>query len=689
MNFFYRITRKHLLLLSVFLTSQVAGQVDPKLITIARDSFGVPHIFAKTDPQVAYGLAWAHAEDDFRSLQLMALPSKGLMGRVLGKNGAAADFAFAFYRCREITDAKWHTLSPDFLRLIEGYVQGLNDYARSHKKEILHKSLFPVNVRDYIASSVLALTNFNGGGRALASIFNNGVEPPSDADKKGSNAIAVHPTRTNTGEAFLAINAHQPNEGPEAFYEAHVCSEDNWNVLGGLLAGGPCILHGVNENLGWAHTVNLCDRLDMFRLEMNPTDKDQYLFDGEWQKLEKKSIKLRIKGVPVPVKRELLWSKYGATMRNKQGVYSVRLGANMEIRPLEQWYRMNKARNFTEFYKAISMQGLSMFNIMYADRNDTIFYINNALMPVRDSSTRFNWKGTLPGNTKQTLWEKFRGIGELPQYVNPSSGFLFNTNHSSFLATSSNDNLSSGKFPLADGWETNHNNRSVRFLELMPEEGKLSFEQFSRMKFDRQFPARFQFPVNIDTLFMLDPAAYPGNDTIINNLRQWDRRGDADSKGAAVFSMVYDQVTKQMRNRSISILTRSDCEALIISIGKEMREQFGKTDLRLGDIQKLVRGEMTFPASGLPDLLAPEYGTPIKNGIRKITGGDAYVALVRFRKDGLPIIETSNTYGASSKKESPHFADQVPLFLEQKTKRMTLDKAEVLRTAVRTYHPGE
>jgi acyl-homoserine-lactone acylase len=188
---------------------------------------------------------------------------------------------------------------------------------------------------------------------------------------------------------------------------------------------------------------------------------------------------------------------------------------------------------------------------------------------------------------------------------------------------------------------------------------------------------------------MLDPAAYPGNDTIINNLRQWDRRGDADSKGAAVFSMVYDQVTKQMRNRSISILTRSDCEALISSIGKEMREQFGKTDLRLGDIQKLVRGEMTFPASGLPDLLAPEYGTPIKNGIRKITGGDAYVALVRFRKDGLPIIETSNTYGASSKKESPHFADQVPLFLEQKTKRMTLDKAEVLRTAVRTYHPGE
>jgi acyl-homoserine-lactone acylase len=171
------------------------------------------------------------------------------------------------------------------------------------------------------------LTVFNGADRVLGAIYSNNVTPIIDYDKMGSNAIAVHPSRTATGEAFLAINAHQPNEGPEAFYEAHVNSEEGWNALGGLLAGGPAILHGVNENLGWAHTVNLCDRVDVFQLQMNPNNSNQYMFDGQWVELEKKKIKLRIKGVPIAVSRDLLWSKYGATMKNDQGFFSIRLGA--------------------------------------------------------------------------------------------------------------------------------------------------------------------------------------------------------------------------------------------------------------------------------------------------------------------------------------------------------------------------
>ncbi|MFN5021697.1 MAG: penicillin acylase family protein, partial [bacterium] len=72
---------KYLLPILLLLTFNAQAQIDPKAVTIARDSFGVPHIFAKTDPEVSYGLAWAHAEDDFKSLQMVALPSKGLMGR--------------------------------------------------------------------------------------------------------------------------------------------------------------------------------------------------------------------------------------------------------------------------------------------------------------------------------------------------------------------------------------------------------------------------------------------------------------------------------------------------------------------------------------------------------------------------------------------------------------------------------
>lgn len=678
-----------LLVFLLLSTLSVSAQIDPQKVTIARDGYGVPHIFAKTDPEVSYGLAWAHAEDDFVSLQRMALPSKSLMGKAFGKNAVAADYAFALFRCREITEEKWNTLSPEFVRLINGYVQGLNDYAAKHPEEVLHKDLFPLTIQDYIASSVLALTVFNGADRMLAAIYSNNMNPVIDYDKMGSNAIAVHPSKTNTGEAFLAINAHQPNEGPEAFYEAHVNSEEGWNALGGLLAGGPSILHGVNEHLGWAHTVNLCDRLDIFQLQMNPKNENQYLFDGQWVDLEKKKIKLRVKGVPVPISRDLFWSKYGATMKNDQGVFSIRLGANMEIRALEQWYKMNKAKNFTEFYKAISLQGLSMFNIMYADKNDTIFYINNALMPIRNGDAKYDWKKTLPGNTSKTLWTQFHGIKELPQYVNPNSGFLFNTNHSSFYATGEKDNLSPSQFPAANGWETNHNNRSVRFLELFPQDKQLDFGLFKRIKFDRQLPAKLQYPYGIDSILMMTAKSYPQYDTLLNNLNAWDKSGDPNSKGAAIFLLIYENVAASMRGKDPQMLTQIQSEEVIEKVKTYLVNNFGTVDLRLGDIQKLVRGDKEYPGPGFPDLLAPEWGVPYKNGKRKITGGDAYVALVRFPKQGLPIIETSNTYGASAKAGKPHFDDQVDLFLQQKTKPMTLDKAEVLRTAKRIYHPGE
>jgi acyl-homoserine-lactone acylase len=666
------------------------AQINPQNVTIVRDSFGVPHIFAKTDAEVAYGLAWANAEDDFKSLQMVALPAKGMMGRALGKDGAAGDYAFALFRCREITEERWNTLSPAYIQLIEGYVQALNEYAMKHKDEWLAKKLFPVTAKEYIAASVLALTVFNGADDALKQIFSNRViTVPEISTTKGSNSIAVHPGKTTTGEAYLVVNAHQPNTGPQSFYEAHVCSEEGWNALGGLLAGGTSVLHGVNENLGWAHTVNYCDRTDIFQLEMNPVNNNQYKFDGEWVNLEKKTIKLHIKGIPVGINRTLYWSKYGATMKNKQGVFSIRLGANMRIGALQQWYDMNKAKNFTEFYKVISKQELSMFNIMYADKHDTVFYINNALMPIRDTSDQYNWKRTVPGNTSKTLWTKFRTIQELPQYINPKSGFLFNTNHSSFLATGKEDNLSPKLFAKADGWETYHLNRSARILELFPQQQPISYEQLKQIKFDRQYPKQFYFPYDIDSMYVIKADSYPQLKTVITNFQQWNRQGVAESKGAAVFLLIYEHLKKKLSGQSPRKITITEAAEAFAAASIYMNKYFGRDDISLGALQKLVRGDKELPLWGLPDLLSPQWTEQQKNGILKSVGGDGYIMFVRFKKDALPIIETVNMYGASAVPGNKHFDDQVNLYINQQTKKMTLDKQEVLRTAVRTYHPGE
>lgn len=676
------------LILSFFvMVLSAQSSIDPLKIDIVRDSFGVPHIFAKTDAEVSYGLAWAEAEDDFESMQQVLLPTKGLMGKVLGKPGAAGDYAFALFRCREITEEKWNTLSPEFLKLISGYVQALNDYAAKHPGEVLHKKLFPVTVKDYIASSVLALTVFNGADGALQRIFSNSEWTLPELNKKGSNSSAVSATKTTTGDAFLLINAHQPNTGSQAFYEAHLCSEEGLNVMGGLLAGGPCILHGVNENLGWAHTVNYCDRMDEYQLEMNPANAMQYKFDGEWLNLEVKTVKLKIKGIPVTISRKVYWSKYGATMKNKQGFFSIRLGANMRIGALEQWYHMDKAKNFTEFYAAISKQELSMFNIMYADKHDTIFYINNGLVPVRVDRPEYDWKRTLPGNTSQTLWTNFRTITEHPQYINPASGFLFNTNHSSFFATGLNDNLKAAAFAKTDGWEQYNNNRSIRFRDLFPVNEKISFEKFKQIKFDKQLPEKLYYQYQIDTMFLLNENEYPSYAPLITTLKNWDKSGVAESKGAALFLLTYEHLKKTLRGTAGRQITQLEAVATYEYIKNYLEKNFGTTAITLGDLQKLVRGNKEWPLGGFPDLLSPQWTAPYKNGKLKSIGGDGLIMFVRFPKESLPIIESVNMYGASAKPGNKHFDDQVEMYLHQQTKKMTLDKTTVYKNAERIYHP--
>ena len=671
----------------ILITGFTQSTIDPKKIDIVRDPFGVPHIFAKTDAEVAYGLAWAEAEDDFKSMQEVILPAKGLMAGVQGKKGAAGDYAFALFRCREITEEKWNTLTPAFLKLIDGYVQGFNDYAKKHREEVLHKKIFPVTVKEYISSSVFALTIFNGADKALLRIFGNSEWEAPELNKKGSNSFAVSSTKTTSGEAFLLINAHQPNTGPQSFYEAHLCSEEGLNITGGLLAGGPCILHGVNENLGWAHTVNFCDRLDEYQLEMNPINPLQYKFDGQWVDLEVKTIKLKIKGIPLNVKRKIYWSKYGATMKNKQGFFSMRLGANMKIGVLQQWYEMDKAKNFTEFYAALSKQELSMFNIMYADKYDTIFFINNALMPVRDASPEYNWKKTLPGNTSKTLWTKFQAEKELPQYINPTSGFLFNTNHSPFLATAAADNLNPDAFAKTDGWEQYNLNRSVRFLELFPQQEKISYEKFRQIKFDKQLPAQMQYPFKFDSLFSLNAIEYPELEPLITTFKTWDKRGDAESKGAAIFLLIYEHLKKTLLDRTPRQLGKQESAEIFSFVKNYMQTNFGRTDITLGELQKLVRGDKEWPLGGFPDLLSPQWTEPIANGKLKSIGGDGLVMFVRFQKNALPKIETINMYGASAKPGNKHFDDQVEMYLQQKTKTMTLDKAAVYKNAESIYHP--
>jgi acyl-homoserine-lactone acylase len=666
-------------------------KINPDNIQIARDSYGIPHIFAPTDPEVAYGLAWAHAEDDFQTIQTLLLTGKGKLGTFLGKKGAPIDYVSGLLNTKKVVLEQINSLDPKFISLIKGYLMGLEDYAKSHPKEVLNKHVFPISVEDYISTTMFSIAVFSGVERTLPQILNGSITKLPGFTGEGSNSFAVSAKKSASGEPMLVINAHQPIEGPTAFYEAHLQSDEGWNILGGLFPGAPLIFHGVTPNLAWAHTVNFQDKIDVYQLKIDKDRPNQYLVDGEWLPLNSFKVKLKIKGLPFSISKKAWNSIYGPTVKDPNGnFFSLRLPALMDAGALQQWYAMNRSKNFMEFKKALEQNHLAMFNILYADKEDNIFYVSNGKMPYRNPNPNYLWSSTLPGDTKETLWTEFKPFSALPQYLNPPSGYLFNTNHSPFLASSTKDNLNKELFDKNDGYETYHNNRSQRAKDLIDQLEKISLEDLKRIKFDRQLPEKILYPYGHDAsiLFELNSEKYPQYAQIINELKNWDHLASEDSKGALYYNMAYYLVPKLNTSKDKGPLIEKDAIEVIKNIHDELLKNFGTINLTLGQYQRLVRGKEDWPQAGMPDVLAAVMSQPWKDGKRRMNSGDAYIGFVKFPKDGgLPLIETVNTFGASSHPDSPHFADQRALYQAQKTKKMTLNKEEVLKNAKRIYHP--
>jgi len=660
-------------------------------ITIARDAYGVPHIFAPTDPEVAYGLAWAHAEDDFTTIQTLMLTGKGKLATYLGAKGAPIDYVVGLLNTKATVVAQMNLMDPAFLQLIKGYLMGLEAYAKAHPDKVLNKHVFPITIEEYLSATVFSVAVFCGVDKALPKILNGTIPALPGFTGEGSNSIAVHATKSATGENMLLINAHQPIEGATAFYEAQLQSEEGWNILGGLFPGAPLIFHGTTPNLAWAHTVNLQDKIDVYQLETDKAHPGKYKVDGDWLTLEKRKIKLSIKGIPFPISKMAYTSIYGPTAVTPEGKYfSMRLPALMDAGALQQWYAMNKAQNFTQFKAALTQNHLPMFNIIYADKRDTIFYISNGKMPYRNADTNYHWNATLPGNTLATLWTKFKPLSALPQYLNPKSGYLFNTNHSPFMATAENENLNPANFDAYDGYELTHNNRSRRAKDLIDQLDKISYADLKRIKFDRQLPAKILFPYGFtaDTLFLLDENNYPKYASLITSLKNWDHKAVAESNGALIYNLAYYHVPKIMKDHKNEKLTTEEAIETYAYIYDFLMKNYKRLDVTLGEVQRLVRGEENWPQSGMPDVLAAVQTEPFGSAQRKMNSGDAYIEFVRFPKDGsLPLIESVNTFGASSVKGAKHFADQRALYQAQSLKKMSMDKEEVLKNAESIYHP--
>ena len=678
------------LLFAISICFKGYSQINPDRIEIIRDNYGVPHIYAATDPEVAYGFAWAQAEDHFKLIQEGYLAGNGLLGKLIGLKGAGADFLTQLIQSEETVNKYYNTLDKKFIALAEAFAAGLNAYSKKHPEEILEKKLFPLTVKKLLRYTQLQLFISNEADKLVSGIVNNSLSWPYkiEEDSKGSNFIAISRNRTGSDETFLAINTHQPLEGPTSWYEAHLVSDEGTNIIGAAFPGTPCILTGANEYLGWTHTVNYPDKADVYALQMHPKKKDVYLVDGKPYKLEKFKAKLTLKflGINIPIKKKFYKSIYGPTLKNKTGVYSVRTPSTTNITAIEQWWKMNKATNFSEFYKVLEMKALPGYNIGYADRNDTIFYISNGKIPIRAEG--YDWLDVVPGNTRETLWDSYYDIKDLPQVVKPASGFVYNANHSPFKSSSEADNPIAENFAKEINFETYDNNRSTRLLQLLEEEERIDYKRFKRIKYDHQLPTPLQYNyMDLNPLFDMKVADYPEVSTLLNDIQNWDRITNPTSYGAGAYASLYYQLTPFYYQLGKDRIFTKEALYEALKITKDhLKTYFNAERIQLGEFQKLVRGNKELPIYGLPDVVTAMRGQPYKDGKIKITHGESYIGLVRFTPNKT-YFESVISFGNSRRPESPHYTDQMELYSNFETKTMSFDRSDVMKTAKKVYAP--
>ncbi|MBZ6379492.1 hypothetical protein B5C34_07515 [Pacificimonas flava] len=661
-------------------------------VEIVRDEFGVPHVFGATDADVAYGVAWAHAEDDFTTLQDVVLQTRGRYGTVAGADGAAIDFAYHLLGARETATRDYAKLSEATRAIVEAYAAGLNAFAEANPGQVKRMSLFPTTGIDVVTGFVLRSPFFYGLDGVISPLVAGELPPRPPvtlvAEEKGSNAFALSPSGTTDGATRLVINSHQPWTGAVAWYELHVKSDEGLNFAGANFPGSPFPLLGHNRHLGWANTVNRPDLVDTYRLVLDESG-ERYRFGEEWLPLESRRIWLRVGFGPltVPVPRTVHRSVHGPVIVNARGAFAVRYAGIDDARGIEQYVRLPKAENFAEWKDVMAMQAVHGTNFVYADEAGNIGLLYNASFPQRAEG--YDWAGVLPGDDPDALWMDYVQPEEIPALYNPPSGFIANANNSPWVASADADNLRPEDYPRRLGVEDRVTNRALRMMEIYreDEDGRLSREELLALKFDKGYSRDPSgWPAGWWKLLMAVEPQSEDEQAAKRLLATWDwsldGEGDADALAAYVMQ---DGARRGYQGEEMGGAAETLSRAT-----EKLLLHFGRLDPPLQDVLRVRRGSADVGTTGGPEALRAIYYAEEPDGRLRGTIGDSFIMLVEWQADGELKSSSIHQFGSAVERPgTPHYNSQVEMFAREEWKPVLLDEAAVRARAAEIYRPGD
>lgn len=685
---------------------------------IVRSEYGVPHIYGETDADVAFGVAIAQSEDDFFTLQDVIAMSRGRYGAIAGEDGAAVDFVYHLLDARGTAERHYDSLPDDTRALLEAYAAGLNQYAREHPEELKLANLFPVNGRDIAAGFALRQPFFFGlnnviqplvAGDPLRREFGPDIpgfprdangdvigpdfdgEPADsatytpfgkDAALNGSNAWAVSPDKSG-GPTTLISNSHQPLTGGVAWYEMTVESGEGWHFTGANFPGSPYPFLGHNRHLGWTNTVNRPDMVDVYRLEMDDSGT-RYMLDGEWRELESKTVTLPVKLGPItlPIRRTVYRSVHGPVIINDNGAFAIRYGGIDRIEQLDAYYRLNKATNLEEWQAQLARMAIPSTNFIYADEAGNIAYVYNAAIPDRPEDVKANWRGILDGSRSDLIWQGTVDYAEIPKLINPSSGWLYNSNNEPYTAAGAADDIDRDSVSPILGVELKQTNRSRRAWKLLSEAEVLDRANLRRIKYDTAYEREGYVAELWDALKALEVEGDLAEARQL--LLNWDFTADSIGAGDSLaLLMIKDFMSAEYQNKDYP-----DVEAHLRDKVDHLMTHFGRIDPPMSGLLRLRQGDVDLPLDGGSDTLRASTTWRVDDdGRLRLVHGDSFIQWVEWPRDGGRVRSQSiQPFGAAiTRPDSPHHTDQMQLFVDHQLKPVHFWREDAIANASRRY----
>ena len=703
----------------------------PELVSqaqIRRDTYGVPHILAENEEAAAFAVGYAQAEDHVLEIVRRYFAARGEEARYFGGD-VENDFKMKRYGNYEVARENFGRLTPTFQKVLNGFAAGLNYYVERHRAElpewvpvfdgvdVLTRSRAEVLRFALRENFIMELQNkysTDSSKLKAQSPLNSAMAEP-DWDVMGSNAWAIAPSRSVSGNPILMSNPHQA--WASLYWEAHITVPGVINIFGNTFLGSPALRHGFNEHLGWTHTTNSPDLEDIYALARDPQNPDHYIFEGKSMPLTKKEITVEAKtddGNLRSETRTYWYSHLGPVVHQTEDkTFAVKSVVLEEFRFFEQWYEMGKAKSLDEFKATLRRNLIPRFNTLYADVEGNIMYVWAATLPKRIEDGT-DYRLDVPGDTGKYVWTELHGIEELPQLLNPAGGYVQSTNNQPSY-TSLRDRLDMNEYPstvVASEGEA-LSLRSQISLQMLESQEKFSLEDVQRLTFNTRMPLADRVkPVLIEAV---KRTAQPSEALTLGlrALEGWDNHVSAESRGGVLFQRFWDTYQAAVDqpyavewdpNRPIETPLGLSDPALAVKHLEDAvawtRETYGAADVQWGEVHRIRLGDIDLPADGASGRYGlfhnvqfgeAEDGTRVVGRIEPdgpfVGGATGWLILVEFSE---PILAyTLLAHGQTTDLGSPHSTDQVSLYANHELKRAWFTEEEILANLEVSYRPGE